>query len=246
LGKVKRNTAPKPRSATENRLDDQMIVERALELIDREGLEKFSIRTLAGSLGVYPAAIYWYVPNRNEILARVTTLATDKILETIRARTWQQFLRELLTSFREAIRKHPNVATLISGQMVGNSAHSPQLIDRIVAHLEEAGFTGPALVGAYNTVIAAMVGFATQEFAPGPTDDSQEWREVVESRVMGTKSGEYTALSRNLPLLANKAFMLRWQNGVEAPFDSSYPFYIEAVIAGLEHMAARKRRPGRG
>jgi TetR/AcrR family transcriptional regulator, tetracycline repressor protein len=33
------------------------ITAAALDLIDREGLEKFSLRNLASSLGVYPAAV---------------------------------------------------------------------------------------------------------------------------------------------------------------------------------------------
>ena len=35
----------------------------------------FSLRELAKVLGVYPTAIYWYVPNRNELIAGAVALA---------------------------------------------------------------------------------------------------------------------------------------------------------------------------
>jgi TetR/AcrR family tetracycline transcriptional repressor len=237
MGKVQKPSAQMRANDAELALSEEVIVGRALELIDRDGLDSFSIRNLATSLGVYPTAIYWYVPNRNELLARLVVLVLSNILPAVKRRSWQQFLRDLFTNYRVAVRNHPNIAPLLTVQMVSNSAASDKVLELILANLERAGFAGQSLVGAYNTVIAAMVGFAAQEFAPGPADEREAWESVVVSRISSVSSSEYPVLARNLPLLTNRAFALRWQNGVSAPLDTSYDFYVEAVIAGLAQMA---------
>ena len=54
-----------------------------------------------------------------------------------------------------------------------------------------------------------------------------------------------TACTRpqNLPLLANKAFILRWDNGSTVPLDSSFERHVQMTIDGLEAFA-RRVRPG--
>ena len=49
----------------------------ALDLIDREGLEKFSLRNLAAALGVYPSAVYWYLPSKDAVAAAVMSMVSQ-------------------------------------------------------------------------------------------------------------------------------------------------------------------------
>ncbi len=217
-------------------LSREAVVAAALMLVDRDGLEAFSIRSLASELGVYPTAVYWYVPDRNEILAEVVSLSLAGVLPTVRRRSWQRWLRDLFANFRSCIRSHPNVAPLIASQIVSNSMSRLEFVDEILAALVRAGFAGPSLVGAYNSVLAALVGFTAQEFAPMPTGEREAWQQHVEMRVLATDASLYPTLARNLHLLSNRAFTLRWQNGVEAPMDDSFAIFVDMVVAGLERL----------
>lgn len=217
-------------------LTREIIFSTALEQIDKEGLGNFSLRNVAKVLGVNPTAIYWHVPGINSLLAGVVALVLRDLLPTKRKRSWQDWLRSFFHRFRESIRRHPNVAPLIGAQMVSNPSFDLDLIERILMELSHAGFSGLRLAGAYNAVIAAAVGFATQEFAPNPTVDVVIWQKTMQRRLRDVRAADYPNVAANLPCLANQAFILRWQNGVDMPLDHSFEAFVDIVIAGLEQM----------
>jgi TetR/AcrR family tetracycline transcriptional repressor len=210
-------------------------VRAAIRELDANGLASFSIRNLAASLGVYPTAVYWHIPNRNLVLAEVVARALEEVIPE-KDPAWQDYIRELFLRYRVMIKKHPNLAPLIGAHLIGNSSISLSLVERLLFKLSSAGFTGENLVGAYNAVIAALVGFVTQEFAPIPKEDSREWQSRVKDRLLALDPQAYPVLGKNLPLLANKAFILRWQSGDQAPLDKSFDCYVDMVIGGLENL----------
>lgn len=220
-------------------LNQDVIIATALELIDESGLETFSLRTLAQKLGVYPTAVYWYVPNRNELMALVVTHILAKVQVDRRRRAWQQSLRDLFQNFRAAVAEHPNAAPLIGTALVSNTEMSFDFVEHLLATLSRAGLDGGSLVAAYNSVIAALVGFVAQEFASMPKEDSAAWQMSVQQRLLNIDPSDYPILAANLRLLSNHAFILRWQNGTEAPLGDSYDMFIEIIISGIETVAVR-------
>src|SRR6185312_9818947 len=113
------------------------------------------------------------------------------------------------------------VAPLIGTQLVANPAVDLDLIERLLAALVHAGLSGTRLLAGYNTVIAAAVGFTTQEFAPVPAEDTRVWQKEVRERLQSVPEIKYPLLAHNMALLGNRAFTLRWQNGIEAPLNRS-------------------------
>jgi TetR/AcrR family transcriptional regulator, tetracycline repressor protein len=231
--KVRKGAPPAPA------LSREVIVEAALGLIDESGLDAFSLRTLAQKLGVYPTAIYWYVPNRNELMAQVVTHILAKVPVQSRRRDWQQTLRDLFKNFRAAVAAHPNAAPLIGTAVVGNTSMSFAFVEYVLAALTRAGLSGPDLVAGYNAVVAALVGFVAQEFASMPKEDPLAWQLSVQQRLLEIDQKVYPILASNLRLLSNQAFILRWQNGTEAPLESSFATYVEIVIGGIEALIRR-------
>lgn len=217
------------------------IIRAALQELDDRGLAAFSIRNLANRLGVYPTAIYWHVKNRDVILAQVVARILADV-EPRRDQPWQRYLRALFANYRAAIKRHPNVAPLVGAHLIGNSSIPLSFVENVLTALCEAGFARRELAAAYNTVIAALVGFVTQEFAPIPEDDRALWQSAVQARLSPDALGEYPVLRENLPLLANQAFILRWDSGARAPLDDSFERYVEVVIGGLEQLAGATRR----
>jgi AcrR family transcriptional regulator len=214
-------------------LNRDVIIASALELIDEAGLETFSLRTLAQKLGVYPTAVYWYVPNRNELLALIVTHILAKVQVDRRRRAWQQSLRDLFQNFRSAVGAHPNAAPLIGTALVSNTEMSFDFVEHLLSILSRAGLAGPKLVAAYNSVVAALVGFVAQEFASMPKEDSAAWQMSVQQRLLNIDPETYPILAGNLRLLSNKAFILRWQNGTEAPLADSYEIFVDIIIGGI-------------
>jgi TetR/AcrR family transcriptional regulator, tetracycline repressor protein len=223
----------------ERMLNRETVIAAALAEIDRSGLENFSLRNLAKALGVFPTAVSWYVPGRSHLLAEVARKVLEDITPPGFHDSWQGYLREFLRRFRQAIRRHPNVAPLIGSQLVANPAVDLEFIERLLAALAHGGLSGVRLVAAYNAVIAAAVGFTTQEFAPIPAENTAAWQKEIRDRLQSVSDTRYPQLARNMKLLGNKAFTLRWQNGTDAPLDASFEAFVDIVVLGLEQFAAR-------
>ncbi|RQN33889.1 TetR/AcrR family transcriptional regulator [Paraburkholderia tropica] len=228
---TKKKSAPADKGLTRDR-----IVAVAIEQIDQNGLAAFSLREVARQLDVYPAAVYWHVPNRDVLLAAVVEETTAGVTPELGTLSWQDWLRELFRRYRKAVQRHPNVAQLVGAQLVSNASLSPLLIDRILAVLLKAGCDEARLVEMYNVVIASMVGFATLEFAPLPTDDLSTWADQLQQKVHEIRALEYPTLARHLPALANRSFIVRWQSGSDMPLDSSFDAFVEVAIAGIERV----------
>lgn len=225
-------------AGSENALTKDRIVQAALALLDERGLASFSVRDVAKALDAYPAAVYWHVRNRNQLLAEIVAHVLRDIAPDVPARHWQHWLREMFGRYRATVRRHPNVAPLIGAQLVSNASLDFDLIERLLQVLSSAGFTGAHLVAAFDVVIAAQVGFVTLEFAPVP-EDGETWANGMQASIQSVDGARHPLLAANLNRMANRSFMLRWQSGTEIAMDGSYRAYIDTVIAGLEAMATR-------
>jgi TetR/AcrR family transcriptional regulator, tetracycline repressor protein len=212
----------------------EQIAQVALEQIDSVGLNGFSLRDVARTLGVYPATIYWHIASKDALLAEVASLVMDQVTPPRGRGSWQDWLKDLFKRYRKAIRRHPNVAQLIGAQLVSNASLKTELIEGVLVALLEAGATETNLVQAYNCVVNTMVSFMTMELAPLPTDDPDAWAAELEERVQTIRPLDHPTLVRYLPLLANRAFIVRWQNGTAVPLDSSFEANIQIFLSGLE------------
>jgi len=235
--------------ATENRLNRALIIETALALIDREGLDGFSVRNVAKALDVFPTAVYWHIGDRNTLLSDVVTLVLGDLTPKRTPANWQDWIRQLLVRYRDLVCRHPNVAPLIGAQLVSNASLDFRLVESILERLSEAGFKGESLIDAYNVVMAAMVGFTTQEFASVPAEGTEGWKKNMRRAIAAVDKKAYPRVAAHLGGMTNKAFLLRWENGVSAPLDAGFAMFADAIVAGLEALAkvkrARAKRPTR-
>ena len=236
-------TEPRPRTAGRppggGALSKRRIAEAALAHIDEFGLGAFSMREIAARLGVYPATVHWHVSTREALLAEVAAMVMADVAPPPGKEGWQEWIAQLFRRCRAAVRRHPNVAQLLGAQLVSNGSLPTELVEGVLAALVEAGFEGEPLLEAYNCVVAAMLGFLTMEFSPLPSDNTQAWAEELRERVHTIRPLDHPVLARNLPLLANRAFIVRWDNGGSVPLDASFERHIQLVIDGLEAFARR-------
>ena len=233
-------------AADDGALGRQSILKAALALIDDKGLADFNIRDLAAALEVSPAAIYWHVPNRSALVSGAIALALDGVADSMAKGTWQVRLRSLLHGFRETLRRHPALAPAVANELACNAAFDGALPDQVLAALGDAGFTGDALVDAFNVVIAALCGFATLELSSAPAGDAKAWEAACRAQIDAVDRQRHPHLGRHLARLRNRAFLLRWSSGKEAPLDSGFDAWVDVVLRGLQARARALRRAGGG
>lgn len=91
------------------------VVDAAVTVIDRDGLDAFSLRRLAGELGCDPMSIYNHLANKDEILDAVVESVMAELAGELGtpAATWQEQIRETARAFRTVSLAHPQVAVLM-------------------------------------------------------------------------------------------------------------------------------------
>ncbi|MDO9360122.1 MAG: TetR/AcrR family transcriptional regulator [Polaromonas sp.] len=241
-GRPRREVAGQAPNTGGPALDRARILEAALVLIDRHGPQAFNIRELAQMLRVFPSAIYWYVPSRNDLVSGAVALAMNGVADDLGAGRWQDRLRALLHRYRDVLRRHPKLAPLVASELIYNAAFDATLLDHLVQLLEDAGFAGPDLIDAYNVVFAAMCGFATMELSTAPPDDGEAWEAACRTQIAGIDSARQPALARHADAMQNRAFVLRWSSGSSRPLDSGFEAWVDVIVRGVESRARALRR----
>jgi AcrR family transcriptional regulator len=104
----------KPKTAPAPRLTKDTVVDRALELADRNGLDALTIRKLATELGVTPMALYWHFRSKEELLAGLVERVWSEIdVDVDPSAPWPRQLRGLLESLLAVLRAHPAASKLL-------------------------------------------------------------------------------------------------------------------------------------
>jgi len=220
------------------------IIDAALAEIDAHGVASFTLRNLADRLGVYPTAIYWYVPTKDHILAEVVGEVFRNVAPKWNGQDWRAYLEDFFARYRTSISQHPNVTPLIGAHLIGNLSIPFDFVEGVLSALTKAGLSGARLAAGYNGVIASLIGFVAQEFSPIPDHEGGDaWQAATQARLLTVDPESHPVLAANLPLLANKAFILRWQNGTVAPLDASFTLFVEQVIAGIERLVSLEPEP---
>jgi TetR/AcrR family tetracycline transcriptional repressor len=170
-------------------LSRQRVLEAALELVDRDGLDELSMRKLAADLGVEAMSLYKHVDNKDDLLAGVADLVWAEIAAVAPPDDdWPAWLRTFGHAVREAVHRHPNaLPVLVSGDVILMSA-----LELFAAQLDRADAAGVdpgGAVSAMRTVAAFALGCVVTElscFGPAPAgrDETERQRLVRVSRVL--------------------------------------------------------------
>ena len=108
-------------------IDRDEAIAKALNIIDLEGLDAFSIRRLGKELGVNGASLYHHFRDKDDILhgvRRLILLETGVYLGTSKSAPWQKHVTKSVASYRTALLRHPNAAPLMTRAQISASAHA--------------------------------------------------------------------------------------------------------------------------
>ncbi|MGA4846520.1 TetR/AcrR family transcriptional regulator [Streptomyces sp. G5(2025)] len=149
-------------------LTRERIVAEAVQLLDAEGIEALSMRSLGSRLNAGATSIYRHVANRDELIELVVDEVYGELrIPTVTDRTqWRAAAAEAANSLRAMALRHPWVASVL-GQ-VGLSHLGPnvmQMSDQMLAIFEAAGFSPQETDRVMSTVVAYVIGVATSEAA---------------------------------------------------------------------------------
>src|SRR4051794_12178164 len=160
--------------ATEIRapLSRERVLETAVTLADRHGIEWLSMRKLADELRVAAMSLYYHVPNKLELIDGMIEIVFSEIEPPSLDLDWKRAMRRRALSTREALNRH----RWAIGLMEGRSSHGPanlSLHNAVLGCLRAAGFSLEMTVHAYSVQDSYIYGFALQErdMSSESTDD---------------------------------------------------------------------------
>jgi AcrR family transcriptional regulator len=142
----------------------ELIVATALQIVDEEGAEALTLRTLAQRLESGTATLYRHFVNRAELIDNIV----DRVLGEVEldptdlsGTTWQEACLRGAGAVFSALSRHRNVAPLLVGQVpTGSNAMAHR--ERLISVLLQNGFSPRLAAMAYATLAHFVLGFAMQ------------------------------------------------------------------------------------
>lgn len=198
-------------------LSRERIRDKALEIIDADGLPALSMRKLASELGVQAASLYTHYATKDELLDGIAVgIAKEVDASAFETEDWPDALFAWARSYRAGLAAHPNFVPFIA---TGPGRWEPALraADAVHGGLVHAGWPPrhATMIGASTKYL--VLGAAMASFSGGFPDDEQ---------VYGDR----------FPNLA-QAHLLR-SHAAEVDEDS-FEFALRAFVDGLRSLYAR-------
>jgi AcrR family transcriptional regulator len=153
---------PQPAIDARVPMSRERVLRAAIGLADREGIAALTMRRLAQEVGVEAMTLYYYVANKNDILAGMVDLVTGEIELPPVSDDWKAAIRRVAIAEHEILTRHPWAASLILSikQVSGPRIH---YMNWILGTLREAGFSADQTDHAYHALESHIMGFTLWE-----------------------------------------------------------------------------------
>jgi AcrR family transcriptional regulator len=194
------------------RLSGPRIAAQALAILDRDGVDGFSMRKIARSLNVTPMALYHHVGGKAELAALVIEAAHAEYPYPAPVDAWQENLWFIADWTRRCALAHPAVLDLRRTYDVWTSDFHI-LADRWMGSWQQSGLGLELAVQAATTSSAAVSGLVTLELGQGQQ--------------------RYVPSNRELPHLPNADVLLGTVGDPAQIFELGVHSVIEGIHARL-------------
>jgi AcrR family transcriptional regulator len=237
--KVERVRAQAARRRRRPVLGVDAIIDKALRIVDAEGVDAVSMRRVAAEFDTGPASLYAHVANKDELLR----LVLDRIIEELEVPSsgdWQDVVRAWAHNSRTVMMRHKDIARL-SFAHIPSGPKMMESIETLLRVMIEGGV--PPQVAAWALDITSLYVAADayegwllgQRFDDGsgrdPEDLGMEYLEGVRSHFTSLPAERYPYLTGNVQAM------------MTGGSDERFGFGIDMLIAGF---AAQVTRGGKG
>ena len=167
------------------KINRDMITRAGLKLLNEEGLEQLTLRSLGIELNVQAATIYWHFKSKEELLDEMaTTVLTEGAGNLIPRRSssgWKVWASTFGEGLRKTLLAYRDGARMVGGTRLTNMEHL-KTTERIGAQLVASGFSVRAAVVLLSTIYNYKLSFVTEEQAVIPTPGERSPRYSIEER----------------------------------------------------------------
>lgn len=206
-------TEPRSRAS----LSRDLVVTVALRALDRDGLDKFTMRGLGRELGADPMAVYHYFPSKAELFDGVLDALYEQIAlpDPLPARGIDA-LRALAHAVNDAGRAHPRILPMMATRPIGSLEVFRQ-IEAVAGRLVADGARAADALAMINMAVFFTIGTLLAEVGEPVGGDERD--------VMGALSGADPA---DFPTLMGAVAQREERDGPDL-----FSVGLDALVEGL-------------
>jgi AcrR family transcriptional regulator len=138
------------------------LVQSAISLADRGGIESLSMRKLSQHLGGAPMSLYNHVSNKDDLLDGMIDALFSEIELPVGEHGWKATMRQRAISIRTVMTRHPWAIGLMESRRTPGPA-TLRHHDAVIGCLRDAGFSVQLAAHAFSALDSYIYGFVLQE-----------------------------------------------------------------------------------
>lgn len=205
-------------------LTRERVVDGAVDLADRDGIESVSMRRLADELGIEAMSLYTHVGNKDDLLdAMVDAVISEIPIDPDKA-GWKASLRRTILGARAVLLRHPWAPRVIESRSAPGPA-VPRYFNAVIGTLREGGFSIAQTHHALHILGSRVLGFVQD-----PYDDSGEITPEA-AAIFAAQTAD------TLPYVAEMALGTAHEGGLGGcDTDAEFEFALDFILDGLERL----------
>jgi AcrR family transcriptional regulator len=173
-------TQVEPRPRDRNPLTKERVLQAAVELADRGGLEVLTMRNLARELGAEAMSLYYHVANKEAVLDGVLDVVMGEINEAVSkvdgpaaGEDWKTLMRARILAAREVLLGHRWAPRVIETR-TSISPATMRYFDEVLGVLRSGGFSYDLAHHAMHALGSRALGFTQELFEPENSHEGDE------------------------------------------------------------------------
>jgi AcrR family transcriptional regulator len=173
------------RSIERPQLTRESVLQAALHLADRDGIESLTMRALAEQLGVEAMSIYYHLPNKHAILDGLVEVVFAEIEHEVDgfapppatdASSWASALRERILGARRVLLRHPGLPNVMNARGA-SGPNAMRHVDGVVGIMRAGGMSHDLIHHSLHAIGSRMYGYVQElsddGVAPAPRELEQ-------------------------------------------------------------------------
>jgi TetR/AcrR family transcriptional regulator, tetracycline repressor protein len=153
------------------KINREMVTKAGLKLLNREGLEKLTLRRLADELHVQAPTIYWHFKSKEALLDEMATTVLAEgaanLIPKRKSASWRVWAATFGHGLRKALLACREAARMISGTRLTSTDYL-RTTETIGNHMRAEGFSVRASVVLFSTIYNYTLSFVMEEQAVFP------------------------------------------------------------------------------
>jgi AcrR family transcriptional regulator len=208
-------------------LSRERVLDAAVALADKGGVDALSMRKIAQELGVVPMALYKHVSSKDELLDGMVDVVVGEIDPPASGTDWKTTIRQRVLSARRALLRHPWASRVIESR----ANPTPTVLaymDSMIGIFRAGGFSIDLTHHAMHAMGSRLLGFSQELF-----DDTADVGPGMAAEMLRELADRYPSITELVTAITHDQTSVVGQ-GCDDQFE--FEFALDLMLDGLDRL----------